>query len=98
MTKRRSKDKDEIIDVDVDAVHHIEVSVDGLALQLKIGDKVNFGDGVIRTVMKIQINEDNGVTFGLQWIDGIDFKLDWFTYPEICYMSSCLKNKPKISL
>lgn len=98
MTKRRSKDQDGIIDIAVDEVHCIEVSIDGLALPLKIGDKVNIGDGVIRTVMKVQVNEDSGVTYGLQYIDGIDFKLDWFTYPEICYMSSCLKSKPKISL
>lgn len=98
MTKKKEKYVDDIVDIDVNEIHHVEVSVDGHVLPLKIGDKVNIGDGIIRTVMKIQINEDNGVTFGMQYIDGIDFKLDWFTYPEICYMSSCLKNKPKISL
>ena len=63
-------------------------------MPLKIGDKVNIGDGIVRTVMKMQINEDCGVTFGLQWIDGIDFKLEWFTYSELCYMSSMINNKP----
>ena len=94
MTKKKNKTSDEVIEIEVNETHHIEVSVDGLAWPLKIGDKVNIGDGVIRTVMKMQINEDSGVTFGLQWIDGIDYKLEWFTYPEICYMNSMLKNKP----
>lgn len=94
MTKKKNKTSDEVIEVDIGDTHHVEVSVDGITLPFKIGDKVNIGDGIIRTVMKMQINEDSGVTFGLQWIDGIDFKLEWFTYPEICYMNSMLKNKP----
>ena len=93
MTKK-SKNLDEVMHIVINETHHIEVSVDGQALPLKIGDKINIGDGIVRTVMKMQINEDSGVTFGLQWIDGIDFKLEWFTYQELCYMSSLLNNKP----
>ena len=94
MTKKKNKILNKIIDIDANDIQCIEVHVNGLVLPFKIGDKVNIGDGIVRTVMKMQINEDGGVTFGLQWIDGIDFKLEWFTYPEICYMSSILKNKP----
>ena len=53
MTKKKNKTSDEVIEVDVGDTHHVEVSVDGLALPFKIGDKVNIGDGIIRTVMKI---------------------------------------------
>lgn len=76
----------------------IEVHVGNSILPLRIGDKIDVGDGIIRVVMKIQINEDTKVTYGLQWIDGIGFKLDWFSWSEICHMSEIFKHKPKIGI
>lgn len=77
---------------------HVEVYVENNILPLYIGEKIDIGDGVIRVVMKIQVNEDAKVTYGLQWIDGIDFKLDWFSWPEICHMSEIIKHKPKVGI
>ena len=36
----------------------IEVHVGNNMLPLRIGDKINIGDGIIRVVIKIQINEN----------------------------------------
>lgn len=83
---------------DIDLSSNIEIYVGNFMLPLKIGDKIDIGDGVIRVVMKIQINEDTKVTYGLQWIDGIGFKLDWFSWPEICHMSEIFKHKPKVGI
>ena len=73
----------------------IEISVGGNALPLKIGDKIDAGSNVTRVVMKVQVNEDGRAVYGLQWFDGADFKLDWMTWDEICYMDDLIKNKPK---
>lgn len=83
---------------DVELPTCIEVHVGNSILPLRIGDKIDVGDGIIRVVMKIQINEDTRVTYGLQWIDGVDFKLDWFSWPEICHMSEIIKHKPKVGI
>ena len=76
----------------------IEVSINNEKLPLKIGDKIDIGDGIIRIVMKIQINEDSHITYGIQWLDGIEFKLDWFSWPELCHMSNINKMRPKVGL
>ena len=75
---------------DISLSDHIEVCVGKDVLPLKIGDKIDIGDGVIRVVMKVQVNEDARTTYGLQWLDSIDFKLDWFLYPEICHMNEII--------
>ena len=95
--KRQISFSDEIIKPDA-RMNCIPVSVNGNKLPLNIGSKLDIGDGLIRTVMKMQINEDCNVLYGIQWIDGIEFKLEWMTFSEICFMSNSLKNRPKISL
>lgn len=76
----------------------INVQVNENTLPLQIGDKIDIGDGIIRIVVKIQVNEDAKVTYGVQWVDGIDFKLDWFSWPELCYMHKIISEKPKIGI
>lgn len=77
---------------------NVEISVNGKKLPLKIGDQIDIGDNVIRVVMKIQINEDSQITYGIQWLDGIEFKLEWFSWPELCYMSNINKMRPKVGI
>jgi len=98
MRKDRETNDDGIMSFDSHCIKSIPVTVNGHKLPLEIGSKINVGDGLVRTVMKIQVNEEGDPLYGVQWIDGIDFKLDWMTFTELCIMSSCLKNKPKISL
>ena len=50
---------------DVGLPECIEVHVGNNRLPLRIGDKIDVGDGIIRVVMKIQINEDTKVTIKL---------------------------------
>ena len=76
----------------------IEVTVDGKQLPLKIGDRIDIGDGVMRMVMKMQVNEDGKVMYGVQWIDEIDFKLDWLTWQELCFMKSLVKRKAQVGI
>ena len=77
---------------------NVEISVNGKNLPLKIGDQIDIGDNVIRVVMKIQVNEDSQITYGIQWLDGIEFKLEWFSWPELCYMSNINKMRPKVGI
>ena len=101
MKMKTKQEKDsiagEVIELNGEDAKSISVSVNRKRLPLDIGSKVNIGDGLARTVMKMQVNEDGNVMYGIQWVDGIDFKLEWMTYNELCHMSSCIKNKPKIS-
>lgn len=91
--------KDNIIKFDdVASNTSIEVSINSEKLPLKIGDKIDIGDGIIRIVMKIQINEDSRITYGIQWLDGIEFKLDWFSWPELCHMSNINRMRPKVGI
>lgn len=98
MKKEKQSQAAEVLDISGTSPGLIPVVVGGNTLPLEIGRKVNVGDGLIRTVMKVQVNEDGNAMYGVQWVDGIEFRLEWMTYAELCYMSSCLKDKPKISL
>lgn len=73
----------------------VHVIVDGKPARLSIGDKIDIGDGIIRTVLKMQVNEDASIVYALQCPDGLDFALRWFTWPEICYMHQAIAQKPK---
>ena len=66
--KRQISFSDEIIKPDA-RMNCIPVSVNGNKLPLNIGSKLDIGDGLIRTVIKMQINEDCNVLYGIQWID-----------------------------
>ena len=91
--------KDNIIKFDdVASSTSIEVSINSEKLPLKIGGKIDIGDGIIRIIMKIQINEDSRITYGIQWLDGIEFKLDWFSWPELCHMSNINRMRPKVGI
>lgn len=97
MVKVKTKSTNKVIKLDT-TVSKVEVVVNCNSLPVSIGDKIDIGDGIIRTVMKIQINEDAKITYGVQWVDGIDFKLDWFSWPELCYMHDIIMQKPKIGI
>ena len=48
--------------------------------------------------MKIQVNEDAHAVYGLQWADGVEFCINWFSWPEICHMHDVIMQKPKIGI
>ena len=56
MTKKsKSKNLDEVMHIVINETHHIEVSVDGQALPLKIGDKIKGMDEQIKDGITLRV-------------------------------------------
>ena len=90
----------ELIDLESIPSKHIEVIVDGYALPLCIGSKIEIEEenSIIRTVTRIKIDADGNAAYCLEWFDGLDFKADWFSLNEICCMHANIRRKNRIGL
>lgn len=90
----------EVLDLDsLDAINKIEVTMNGIVLPLKIGDKIAFPDGdvVLKTIAAIQIDECGRATYLLEWYDDDTFKQYWISVTELKLLKDRILQRKAIS-
>lgn len=105
-TKMKQKTKlepgnDELVNLDeIGKINKIEVSVDGKALPLKIGDKLEFpiGNPILKTIAAIQINENGIESYLLEWFEDDSFKQYWISMTELKILKENIKQHQAIGL
>lgn len=100
--KSKDNDKFEIKDADFESmsVKRKEISINGKALPLAIGDKIRMSDDdpFPKTVTCIMVFEDSRVQYAVEWYDqnSGNFQTETFTLTELKLLNSAAKKKGKI--
>ena len=103
MAKKKSSKKPEsklvqIVDLDsFPPVNTLEVSVNGVPTELKIGDKLVYPENSaqVKTIVAITIFEDGAINYRLKWYDG-DFKTEVVSLTELKLLNDCKLFKPPV--
>lgn len=100
MPKDSKSEKGKTVDLSAFKLTTKEVSVNGKKLPLAVGDQIliNEQDNLVKTVVCIQIYEDERVGYMLEWFDSSDssFKTEWVTSAELAFLNRAKKERKMI--
>ena len=86
---------EECIDISKLESKKIPVSVDGIELPLKIGDRIVIeeSDKAIRTIAGVRITASGTAVYCLEWFNGTEFKEEWASAAELWHICKSINKK-----